>query len=271
MNPEGVSPKPAATTGDLPAEEGAGAKVLPVPVRPTQQEVDLHNATHVPFRSWCPFCVSGKAKSHPHFSKSEERESDIPVVSLDYAFLGEEEGDADDETELTAEQKDGTVLKVLVMKDRKSKYIIANVVPRKGDHPYVVQRVGEDLTQILGYDRVIFKSDQEPAIKKLKAAVRREYSVALPEEQSAVGDSQSNGEIEMAVQMVEGQVRTLKSQLESRLNRVIPADNNLLPWLVRHAGALLSRYHQSSDGMTAYRRLRGRNYDRVITEFGECI
>ena len=74
MNPEGVSPKPAATTGDAPAEEGAGAKVLPVPVRPIQQEVDLHNATHVPFRSWCPFCVNGKAKSHPHFSKSEERE-----------------------------------------------------------------------------------------------------------------------------------------------------------------------------------------------------
>ena len=44
MNPDGVSPEPAATTGDLPEEEAVGAKVLPVPVRPIQQEVDLHNA-----------------------------------------------------------------------------------------------------------------------------------------------------------------------------------------------------------------------------------
>ena len=30
-----------------------------VGVKPTPEEVELHNATHMPYRSWCKFCVAG--------------------------------------------------------------------------------------------------------------------------------------------------------------------------------------------------------------------
>ncbi len=48
----------------------------------------------------------------------------------------------------------------------------------------------------------MLKSDQEPAIKKLKAAVRQEFSLEVAEELSPVGDSQSNGDIEITIQVV---------------------------------------------------------------------
>ena len=58
--------------GDIMCEpcerEGLHAKVANKPVMPTAEEVEQHNATHIPFRNWCPYCVAGKAKA-----RSEER------------------------------------------------------------------------------------------------------------------------------------------------------------------------------------------------------
>ena len=123
----------------------------------------------------------------------------------------------------------------------------------------------------MGCKRAILKSDQERAIKKLKAAVRREYSIEIPEELSPVGDSQSNGEVEISVQVVEGQIRTMKCQLEHRIGQEISMDSPVLPWLVRHAGNTITRYQKGTDGMTAHRRCRERDFTRTVVEFGECL
>ena len=79
-------------------QEGLEAKVACAPCMPTQEEVERHNATHIPFRSWCPFCVAGKAKANPHYKKDSDRVCSENVVSLDYAFMGDrpaEEPDSD--------------------------------------------------------------------------------------------------------------------------------------------------------------------------------
>ena len=34
--------------------------------RPSKEEVELHNLIHLPYRSWCPHCVRGKAKRRHH-------------------------------------------------------------------------------------------------------------------------------------------------------------------------------------------------------------
>ena len=199
------------------------------PVRPSEQEIEDHNACHIPFRSWCAFCVAGKAKCNPHFAKDECQPCDGNIVSMDYAFLGDkrvedvsEDEEEDGESGVTPESK----VTVLVMRDRKYKYVTASVVPRKGSHPYTVHRVGQDLTCVLGHKKVFLKTDQERAIKKLKAAVRKEYGLEIPDEYSCVGDSQSNGEVEITVQVVEGQVRTLKCQLEHRITHEVPVDHD---------------------------------------------
>ncbi len=254
-------------------EEGQEPKVPSHGVKPSQEEIDRHNATHIPFRNWCPFCVAGKAKDNPHFSEEVDPLSGVNVVQIDYLFLGDkeenegpvvedaDEEDADSERE-EEDLKNGKTMPVLVLRDRKHKYITARVVPRKGRHPYTVRRLGQDITQILGYNRVHIKSDQEPAVKKLKAQVRLEYSIEVPEEESRVGDSQSNGEIENTNQQVQAQIRTQKAHLEHRLGEKVPMDSDLLPWMVSHSGASISRFHVGKDGFTAHRRLKGRSFTR---------
>ena len=69
--------------------------------------------------------------------------------------------------------------------------------------------------KLLGYRKIIFKSDNEPAIIALKQGVREMTSdMEIIFEESPVGESSSNGEIEAVIKSVQGMVRTLKSALE---------------------------------------------------------
>ena len=40
-------------------EEGVKAKLQKVQELPGKEEVEIHNLTHVPYRSWCPHCIKG--------------------------------------------------------------------------------------------------------------------------------------------------------------------------------------------------------------------
>ena len=233
-------------------EEAQEARLNPHGVRPTCEEVEKHNATHLPFRTWCPFCVAGKAKNEPHYKSEEHKPMGVNVVSIDYTFMGEKGETTGEEDEESGDESETTSnnMPILVMRCRKTKYIFARVVPRNGRHPYTVRRVGQDISAILGYKRVIIKSDQEPAIKKLKAQVRLEYDLEIPDEESMAYDSQSNAEAEISIQVVQGQIRTLKAQLEHRIGQKLDMTSPILPWLVSHAGANLNRFSQGKDGYT---------------------
>ena len=43
------------------SEEGRKAKGVTGPVMVTKEERDEHNRTHIPFRSWCSYCVKGRS------------------------------------------------------------------------------------------------------------------------------------------------------------------------------------------------------------------
>ena len=58
-------------------------RVIPSPSPPSRQEALEHNCTHIPFRSWCPHCVRGKAKSDHHRAGEGLGVSETPVVSFD--------------------------------------------------------------------------------------------------------------------------------------------------------------------------------------------
>ena len=172
--------------------------LVPKPgARPSPAEVDRHNATHMPFRSWCAFCVAGKAKANAH-RMVKDVSGGVNKVSIDYMFLSDEKTDSgvsqvDEESPEGLEDSSKGSMPTLALRDHRTKYFTMTVVPRKGPHPYAVRRLGEDMTKILGYDSAVIKSDQEHAIKTLKSQVRMEYSITVAEEESGVGDSESNG------------------------------------------------------------------------------
>ena len=73
-------------------------------------------------------------------------------------------------------------------------------------------------------------------------------------EASPVGNSGSNGVIERAAQAIEGQVRTMKLALESRIGMEIPSDHDVVPWIVEYAATIINKGQAGADGKTAYER-----------------
>ena len=167
--------------------------------KPSQEEVDRHELTHLPFRSWCQHCVFGRAKNDPHFaSKGPESEgvSDISTVSLDYMYL-------DEKGNVREEIVEGKGNPIIVVHDSTSKRIFSAALLQKGDNDYAVKKV-VNWIHSLGYKRIILKGDQEPALVTLRERIKTLFKGEIVPESSPVGESSSNGAIENSVQQVQG-------------------------------------------------------------------
>ena len=85
--------------------------------------------------------------------------------------------------------------------------------------------------------QLVYMSDQEGALRKvIEAALVEcekdgEWVGGVPE-MSAVGESQSNGRAERAVQTVEDKVRAHKAALEARIQARIPVEHPVMKWLI---------------------------------------
>ena len=156
---------------------------------------------------------------------------------------------------------------ILVIKDEHTKRISAHVVPEKGRNPHAIKILRRGIEN-LGYKKMILRSDQEPAIMALKESVKRERDEDIVMEESPVGESASNGSIENAVRNVQGQVRSMRDALETRYQIKINGESTCVPWMVRRAANLISRYQVGKDGRAAYERWKGKKYKQGIAEFG---
>ena len=158
----------------------------------------------------------------------------------------------------------------MVISDRKTRIIRARVVPQKGNHAYNI-KVLSGVVESLGHSKVILKSDQEPAMLSLKDAVKSEARVDIVMEESPEHESKSNGEVERAIQVIQGQFRTMKDRLESRYRQRISGEHPCIPWLIAHASDTVNRYHVYKDGKTAFENWKGKKFKGQYREFGENV
>ena len=244
------------------------AKVAVVPLRapaaPTAEEIEEHEASgHCNYRSWCRACIAGRGRSNAHVAADSDEHA-LPTVAIDYAYLGDPT--ASDEEKASP---------ILVLKSAKDRWISSEVYPAKGvQHEWCAKRLGHELAMV-PWNRFVLKSDQEPAIVSLKnEAVKvmmklNGKSVVL--EESPVGDSESNGLAEGAVKEAKGVIRSLRFSLEDLHGIEISHSSAILPWLVRHAGSMISRGRRGIDGRTAFELRRGKPYRRKLPPFGEKV
>ena len=141
------------------SDEGAGeedsARIIRAPPRPTPEMIAAHEVSHLPFRSWCAFCVRGRGQScaHPRVDQGDES---LPVIAVDYMFGGTPDAPATD-------------LPILIVHDRWSKSVWSHPVPAKGiEDPHGSRSLLRDLEET-GYKRLVLKSDQEASIRALCA------------------------------------------------------------------------------------------------------
>ncbi len=241
------------------AQEEARKPAVPQPPkRPSRAVVDEHNLTHMPYQAWCPDCVRGRGLGARHVMKERtDEEMRIPVVAADYAFMGDE---TDDEK-----------LTILVMRDDKVRATCCTSVKNKGAASSWAVKRSLKFLEGLGFGRIVFKSDSEHSITDLWNAIRAKREADTVPECAPKGESQANGVVEKAVQEVQGVVRTLKSGLEKRIGKRIKISDDIIHWIVEHAGFILTRYKVSVDGMTAYERLKGRPNRKKVCEIGETV
>ena len=210
-------------------QEGRAARVPKGPATPTNEEIEAHNATHIPPRSWCPACVAG-CKMEPRHMRTDEEGREIPTVGIDYCFLKKKVG------------RDEPAAKVLTVKDSKSKAIFAIVVMYKGTVEIASAARAAELIQRLGYDRIILKDDQEPAITALAEQIKSQLPGQVIIEKSVKLDSQSNGSVENAVRYLEDTMRTMLIGLEARIGWNFPMNRPVIAWLVMHAADTRTRH-----------------------------
>ena len=124
---------------------------------PTRAEREEHRKFHIPLRTWCRMCIQSRGRDRPH-QKQQRGEMGAPIRGADFFFLGSDEAD-------------GTVPAV-AMRDYVTKALFAYVVPQKGvELEWAAQQIANDIDK-MGYDRVILRCDQEPAMKAFVEKVR---------------------------------------------------------------------------------------------------
>ena len=105
-------PEEAEVADDVKSQEGIDeedeptiAEEAPVrmtrnPADPTAEERARHDATHLPFRAWCPVCVAARATEDPHYrATAAEKIEGKPQVCADYCHIGDDIEDKSDKQE----------------------------------------------------------------------------------------------------------------------------------------------------------------------------
>ena len=68
-----------------------------------------------------------------------------------------------------------------------------------------------------------------------------------------------------------GIIRTIKCHTESGTQEPLGDESPVLPWLVEHAGCILSRCQKGRDGKTPFERLHGKKPTQEFVPFGEKV
>ena len=115
------------------------------------------------------------------------------------------------------------------------------------------------------------KSDTEPAITAFRNRAAKNCKAEVTLKDAVKEDKLSNGLVENAVMLMRGVIRTIKCHVESCTQEELWEDSPTLPWLVEHAGCMLSRCQKGRDGRTPLERLHGKKPTQEFVPFGEKV
>ncbi len=142
--------------------EGVKVKKRPAPNMPSKAEREEHEITHCPYRSWCDVCVKAMGREEPHRRVTEDQETSLPTIGMDYDKYGEEEAVSQQVT-------------TLVLKDSETGMLKGHVTEVKGPRDeWIVKRCCKDI-EGLGHSNILLKTDGEPALVAVQSEVKRSH------------------------------------------------------------------------------------------------
>ena len=114
-------------------------------------------------------------------------------------------------------------------------------------------------------------TDQEPAIVALKNSISASRIGETVPIESPVRASKSNGKMENAIKIWQGQLRTIKHYVESRINRRIEPGGALFSWLIPFCVDILNKFRIGTDGRTAYEKIMSHTCKVAQVGFAEVV
>ena len=248
------------------------SKHLNNPPRPMGQAPD---DTHTPYEAWCPHCVAARAVRRDHPSKkpkahivADTGESiEGPVtISMDYMYLH-------DRAWRNRDTKWNPPY-LVVIEHRYGRcwaYQVRNKGHLDGAH-WLPRRLVQDWDNCgLKDARVVFKTDQEPAMTSIQIAAQELRPKAIIPVNSPVGESEANGRAQNTIRRIQEKTRALRHSVEQGIGEKIPDEAPIMAWLVRWSAELLSKYSSGDDGKSPYERIRGQQCRTPLVPFGELI
>ena len=235
-----------------------------VPRAPSDEEVAFHELSHLPYRAWCPYCVSCKGKQDPQrpVEHSSDARRSIPSIEVDYCFSKTEESE--------------NVSTALVGIDCESKMLTVMPLPSKGAN---LRGQAEHLVRfsmaLNHMNQVEFVSDAEPTMKQLLASVqllRQHLGYPTTVTHSKPGEKGRTSQVERVIQTLRKQASTLIHMACEKCQLHLPGDHALWPWSFIHGAWLLNRYHNhTTTKMSPFELVNGRRYSGKVASFGEVV
>ena len=156
--------------------------------------------------------------------------------------------------------------------DSEKKAFYALGVEQKGVTQSIVKWCVDKMDEC-GYlgEKITVKSYQEESIMALKKAISAARIGETVPIESPVRASKSNGQIERCIRTFQGQVRTIKHYLESKIQKRMEVDSALYSWLVVYCADIMNKFLVGKDGLTAYERITAHKCKHFIIGFGEVV
>ena len=162
---------------------------------------------------------------------------------------------------------------LLVAQDRRIGMTFgASVSMNGGGDPHAARFLAKRING-LGCQEVTVRTDGEPRICELIRRVRelRAKETTTMDEISPSGAFAGNGIAERAMLTVGGLVRTTKAVVEENVLEGRDAGPRLTAWMVHHAAQVIHACMVGADGLTPFRRLKGRMFGTSVAGFGERV
>ena len=207
--------------------EAKTARALRTPEPPTDAVRVAHNTTHVPFRDWCPICVASRGRSSPHRRVVVAESKTQPCITF-------------------VETRSGVV--------------ISFMCALKGGYEDLTKEILRHFEAYGFLSPVIIQCDKEMSVVDVCRKVARERNARTVLRFAPKTSHQSNGFVDAVHGHVQKLARCYQTQIETNIGVQLSAISHAIPFAIRYAGFVLSRFTVRPDGRTPFQYLRRTPY-----------
>jgi hypothetical protein len=231
---------------------------LATPQTPGPEAVKQHVLTHLPYQSWCRFCVEGRGRDDRHRRQTtlSEQQLTTPRIEVDFKVLDD-------------------IGPALSRVDSSTSFGTCVYLPqgKQSRDPYAARRFGSFL-RMHPAPALILQVDSEPSLVAMARLACASVTTKQVELRTSVRASKGSlGLAERYHSTVAGLARSLLARVRATFVVGSEANELLGPWALRHASWLSNRFqpHRPS-GRSSFELLWAHAWKGFLLPFGEvCL